>query len=322
MSQASTGRVTVIGSFMTDLVVRAPRRPLAGESLIGSDFGIFVGGKGNNQAIAAARCGAEVAIIGRIGDDLFAQPVLDTLAANGITSDYVTRDPEVGTGTAMIIVEPGGQNSIIVTPRANLRLMPKHIEVAREAFRGAAIVLAQLEVHILTVLAAARLAREVGARFLFNPAPAPTEALPEELLRLTSIIAPNEVEAQQLTGIPTSDHEGAVQAARALLERGPEDVILTLGARGALWVNHTHTEMIPSFPVQQVDATAAGDAFCGALAAALAEGLAMPTALRWASAAGALAVTKLGASPSLPTRAEVEALVAREQVPPDSSNPL
>jgi ribokinase len=309
MAQTPIGRVTVIGSFMTDLVVRAPRRPLAGESLVGSDFGIFVGGKGNNQAIAAARVGAEVAIIGRIGDDIFAQPLLDTLAANGIASDYVTRDPEAGTGTAMIVIEPGGQNSIVVTPRANLHLMPEHIEAAREAFTGAAIVLAQLEVPIPTVLAAARLAREAGARFLFNPAPAPTETLPEELLRLTSIIAPNEVEAQQLTGISTNDHDGAVRAAQALLERGPEDVILTLGSRGALWVNHQHTEMIPVYTVQQVDATAAGDAFCGALAAALAQGQPMQTALRWASAAGALAVTKLGAAPSLPTRAEVEKLL-------------
>jgi ribokinase len=296
---------------MTDLVVRAPRRPLAGESLIGTDFGIFVGGKGNNQAIAAARCGAEVAIVGRVGDDIFAQPIFDTLAENGIDSAYVTRDPDAGTGTAMIVVEPTGQNSIIVTPRANLRLMPHDLEAARAAFQGAVIVLAQLEVPIPTVLAGARLAREAGARFLFNPAPAPGETLPEELLRLTSIIAPNEVEAAQLTGIPTDDQAGAERAARALLERGVQDVILTLGARGALWVNHSHSELIPAIPVQQVDATAAGDAFCGALAAALALGQPMSAAVRWASAAGALAVTRMGASPSLPTRAEVEGLLAR-----------
>lgn len=311
MSQASAGRVTVIGSFMTDLVVRAPRRPLAGESLVGSDFGIFVGGKGNNQAIAAARCGAQVAVVGRVGDDIFAQPAFDTLAANGIDSTYVTRDPDVGTGTAMIVVDPSGQNSIIVTPRANLRLVPKLLEVARAAFQGAAIVLAQLEVPIPTVLVGARLAREAGACFLFNPAPAPGESLPEELLRLTSIIVPNEVEAEQLTGISTGDQQGAERAAQALLERGPQDVILTLGARGALWVNHSHRELIPALPVQQVDATAAGDAFCGALAAALALGQPMEAALGWASAAGALAVTRMGASPSLPTRAEVEALLAR-----------
>jgi ribokinase len=311
MASVSPGRVTVIASFMTDLVARAPRRPLAGESLIGSDFGIFVGGKGNNQAIAAARCGAQVAVIGRVGDDIFAQPVIDTLTANGIDSTYVTRDPDVGTGTAMIVVDPSGQNSIVVTPRANLRLMPKLLEVARPAFEGAAIVLAQLEVPIPTVLTAARLAREAGARFFLNPAPAPGEALPDELLRLTSIIAPNEVEAAQLTGIPTDDQAGAERAAQALLERGPQDVILTLGARGALWVNHSHRELIPPIPVQQVDATAAGDAFCGALAAALALGQPMAVAVRWASAAGALAVTRMGASPSLPTRAEVEALLAR-----------
>ncbi len=310
MASAISGRVTVIASFMTDLVVRASRRPLAGESLVGSDFGIFVGGKGNNQAIAAARCGAQVAVVGRLGDDLFAPPFYETLAANGIDSAYVSRDPDAGTGTAMIVVDPSGQNSIIVTPRANLRLMPEQIEAARPAFEGAAIALAQLEVPIPSVLAAARLAREVGARFLFNPAPAPTEALPDELLRLSSIIVPNEVEAAQLTGIPTDDQTGAERAARALLERGPEEVILTLGARGALWVNRSHSELIPALPVQQVDATAAGDAFCGALAAALALGEPMAVAVRWAGAAGALAVTKMGATPSLPTRAEVERLLA------------
>jgi ribokinase len=305
---------------MTDLVVRAPRRPLAGESLVGTDFGIFVGGKGNNQAIAAARCGAQVAAIGRVGDDVFAQPAYDTLAANGIDGAYVTRDPEVGTGTAMIVVDPNGQNSIIVTPRANLRLTPRLIEVARPAFEGAAIVLAQLEVPIQTVLIAARLAREAGARFLFNPAPAPAEPLPDELLRLTSIIVPNEVEAAQLTSIATDDQTGAERAARALLERGPQEVILTLGARGALWVNQNHSELIPALPVQQVDATAAGDAFCGALAAALALGEPMAAAVRWASAAGALAVTKMGASPSLPTRAEVERLQKNEQESPRDSS--
>jgi ribokinase len=310
MLDPAAGRVTVIASFMTDLVIRAPRRPLAGESLVGTDFGIFVGGKGNNQAIAAARCGAQVAIIGRVGDDIFARPLIDTLAENGITSDYVSRDPEEGTGIAMIVVEPNGQNSIVVTPRANLRLMPQDLEAAREAFTGARIVLAQLEVPIPTVLAAARLAREAGARFFFNPAPAPTEPLPGELIRLTSIIAPNEVEAGQLTGISTGDDEGAQRAAQALLERGPEDVIITLGARGALWVNHSHSELIPPFHVQQVDATAAGDAFCGALAAALAQGQPMQAALRWASAAGALAVTRMGASPSLPTRADIEKMLA------------
>jgi ribokinase len=310
--QSPSGRVTVIGSFMTDLVVRAPRRPLAGESLVGSDFGIFVGGKGNNQAIAAARSGAQVTIIGRVGDDIFAQPVLDTLAENKIASQYVSRDPLTGTGTAMIVVDPSGQNSIIVTPRANLCLTPEHLRAAREAFIGATIVMAQLEIPIETVLEGARLAQEVGARFLFNPAPAPREPLPAEVLRLTSIIAPNEVEAEQLTGIPTNDEDGALRAARKLLELGPQEVILTLGARGALWVNQQQARHMPALAVTQVDATAAGDAFCGALAAALALDLPMEQALRWANAAGALAVTRMGAAPSLPTRAEVEELLARQ----------
>ncbi|HEY7124710.1 MAG TPA: ribokinase [Ktedonobacterales bacterium] len=310
--QPASGRVTVIGSFMTDLVVRVPRRPMAGETLIGTEFGMFVGGKGNNQAIAAARCGAEVTIIGRVGDDIFAQPLFATLADNNIASQHVTRDPDTGTGTAMIIVDPSGQNSIVITPRANLRLTPEHLQQARAAFIGAKVVMAQLEISLETVLAGARLAREAGARFLLNPAPAPGEALPAELLRLTNIITPNEVEAAQLTGIPTDDQDGALRAARKLLELGPQDVILTLGARGALWVNYQHVLHIPVIPVTQVDATAAGDAFCGALAAALALDLPMEEALRWANAAGALAVTHLGASPSLPTRAEVEQLLASQ----------
>lgn len=310
--QPASGRVTVIGSFMTDLVVRVPRRPVAGETLIGTDFGMFVGGKGNNQAIAAARCGAQVTIIGRVGDDIFAQPLFATLAENNIASQHVTRDPQAGTGTAMIVVDPSGQNSIVITPRANLRLTPEHLQEAREAFTGAKIVMAQLEIALETVLTGARLAREAGARFLLNPAPAPREPLPEEVLRLTSIIVPNEVEAEQLTGISTADSDGALRAARRLLELGPQDVILTLGARGALWVNQQQTRHLPAIPVTQVDATAAGDAFCGALAAALALGLPMEQALRWANAAGALAVTRLGASPSLPTRAEVEQLVAQQ----------
>lgn len=310
--QPASGRVTVIGSFMTDLVVRVPRRPVAGETLIGTDFGMFVGGKGNNQAIAAARCGAQVTIIGRVGDDIFAQPLFATLAENNIASQHVTRDPQAGTGTAMIVVDPSGQNSIVITPRANLRLTPEHLQEAREAFTGAKIVMAQLEIALETALTGARLAREAGARFLLNPAPAPREPLPEEVLRLTSIIVPNEVEAEQLTGISTADSDGALRAARRLLELGPQDVILTLGARGALWVNQQQTRHLPAIPVTQVDATAAGDAFCGALAAALALGLPMEQALRWANAAGALAVTRLGASPSLPTRAEVEQLVAQQ----------
>src|SRR5262249_27413337 len=157
--------------------------------------------------------------------------VLDTLAENSIASQHVSRDPQAGTGTAMIVVDPSGQNSIIVTPRANLRLTPEHLQTAREAFTGAKVVMAQLEVPVETVLEGARLAQEAAVLFLFNRAPAPAEPLPEEVLRLTSIVVPNEVEAEQLTGIPTNDEDGALRAARKLLELGPQDVILTLGSR-------------------------------------------------------------------------------------------
>ena len=307
------GAVVVLASFILDLVVRVPRRPYAGESLIATDCAMFVGGKGNNQAIAAARAGAEVLVIGRLGDDVFSPPFDAALAREGIDARWVTRDTEAGTGLAFPVIEPDGQNSIIVAPRANARTSADDVRAAETAFDGARVLLAQFEVGAEAVWAAMERAHARGMRVLLNPAPAPDAEMPllVEMLHATDVLLPNEREAEALTGIAVADVAGAERAARALLARGCGSVVVTLGSRGALWLAGPEAEAIvlPPFAVEQVDATAAGDAFCGALAAELARGAGMPEALRRARAAGALAVTKLGAEPSLPTRAEVDALL-------------
>src|SRR5262245_60421908 len=278
-----TGEVVVLASFMMDLVAQAPRRPRAGESLIGTDFGMFVGGKGNNQALAAARAGAGVRVIGRLGDDLFAPPFLEALAREGIDATRVLHDAEAGTGVAMPLVEPDGQNSIVVIPRSNLRVTPEQVRAAADAFEGAAVLLAQFEVRLPAVVASLELAHERGMRVLLNPAPVPEPAPPLDAgwLRLVDVLLPNEQEAESLTGIAVQDVPSAERAGQALLRAGCRSVVVTLGRRGALWLPDQEHEsvLIRPFPVAQVDATAAGDAFCGVLAASLAAGLEMAAAL-------------------------------------------
>ncbi len=304
------GVVVVLASFMMDLVAKAPRRPRTGESLVGTDFGMYVGGKGNNQAIAAARCGASVRVIGRLGNDLFAQPFTDVLDREGIDATWISRDHEVGTGVALPLIEPDGQNSIVAIPRANSRMSADDVVAAAKAFDGADVLLAQFEVALPAVWAAIELAHTRGLYVVLTPAPLPDPVPPlaPEKLALVDVLVPNEREAEALTGVPTADMAGAERAARALLASGCRSVVVTLGHRGALWVTGRDADSvhIPPYSVEQVDATAAGDAFCGVLAAALAAGLDTPQALRRASAAGALAVTRQGAEPSLPATAEVE----------------
>jgi ribokinase len=297
---APQGAVVVLASFMMDLVARAPRRPRQGESVFGTDFGMFVGGKGCNQAIAAARLGASVRVIGRLGEDLFAPFFLGALEREGIDAAWIARDAEAGTGVAI--------------PRANWRVTEDQITEAVDAFTGAAALLTGFEIAMPAVLASLRLARARGVLTLLNPAPAPDPVPPldDPMWRLVDVLLPNESEAESLSGVPVRDLAGAERAARVLIDAGCGSVVVTLGSQGALWLPGAGAPavLVESFPVEQVDATAAGDAFCGALGASLAAGIAMPHALRRASAAGALAVTRLGAEPSLPRRAEVESLLA------------
>ena len=298
-------KVVVVGSFNMDLVVQAGRRPQTGETLMGEEFGMFIGGKGSNQAIAAARLGADVTMIGRLGMDLFGDTLMAAHAEEGICTDYVLRDTEIGTGVASILIDADGDNSIVLVPQANIRLSVADIERASESIAAADVLLLQLEVPISASQRAAEIAKSNGATVVLNPAPA--QELPDDFLAQVDILTPNEVETESLSGVRVSTATDAERAAKVLLDKGLSAVILTLGERGALLLTPELTQQVPAYSVEVVDTTAAGDAFCGALATALARGDHLVDAVAFANAAGGLAVTVLGAAPSMPTAAQVEA---------------
>ena len=298
-------KVVVVGSFNMDLVVKAGRRPQTGETLMGEEFGMFIGGKGSNQAIAAARLGADVTMIGRLGTDLFGDTLMAAHAEESICTDYVIRDTEVGTGVASISIDTDGDNSIVLVPQANMRLTVADIERASESIAAADVLLLQLEVPITASQRAAEIAKSNGATVVLNPAPA--QELPDDFLTQVDILTPNEVETESLSGVQVSTAADAERAAKVLLDKGLSAVILTLGERGALLLTPDLTRQVPAYTVEVVDTTAAGDAFCGALATGLAQGENLVDAVAFANAAGALAVTVLGAAPSMPAAAQVEA---------------
>jgi ribokinase len=291
-----------------DLVARAPHIPQPGETIIGRDFHTLPGGKGANQAVAAARLGATVAMVGRVGGDAFARLLLDNLAAAGVDHTSVTQDSGAATGVALIVVDAAGQNSIVVASGANMRLSPADVETAETAIASADVLLLQLETPLETVTRAAQIAHAHGVTVILNPAPA--RPLPPALLSLVDVLVPNESETALLTGLPIDSRARVEAAAGALRESGVGAVILTLGERGALLAQAGGTQVFPAFMVTAVDTTAAGDAFMGGLAVALAEGQSLAESIRWGNAAGALAATQLGAQPSLPTRRAVEKLLA------------
>jgi len=301
-------KITVVGSINMDLVVRAPHIPAPGETVLGSGFGVFPGGKGANQAVATARQGAEVTFIGRVGGDAFGRELLDSLVAEGIQTQYIGVEDSTASGVALITLDAAGQNSIVVAPGANHVLSPEHIQAADASFAGADLLLLQLETPLETVVAAAEGAKTHGVKVVLNPAPA--QPLPEALLKIVDVLIPNESEAALLTGLPVETLEGAETAARKLLKLGVRWVVVTLGARGALLVSGDRPAIhVLSYPVEVVDTTAAGDSFVGAFSVALAEGSPLEAAVRRGCAAGALAATRLGAQPSIPTKAEVDGLL-------------
>ncbi|MBI4493885.1 MAG: ribokinase [Chloroflexi bacterium] len=301
-------RVAVVGSINVDVVVRAERRPRAGETLVGHGFDLFPGGKGANQAVAAARLGGQVRLVGRVGQDLFAHLALEGLARAGVALDDVARDAEQGTGMASIVVDGQGENAIVVVPRANGTWSEADIARAEQAVAGAQVALLQLEVPLEVVVRAAHAARRAGARVVLNPAPA--RPLPPALLAEVHVLTPNAREAAALAGAAGSDLDPEA-AARLLQQQGPWAVAITLGERGAFWLEDDRSDHVAGFSVAVADTTAAGDAFNGALAVALARGLELAHAVRVGCAAGALAATRLGAQPSLPTLDEVCTLLRR-----------
>ena len=296
--------MTVVGSFMYDLVATAPRRPKTGETLIGDSFGMFLGGKGANQAIAASRAGAIVSMVGRLGNDLFGDQFLEKLSEEGIKTDFVIQDTENGTGVGMPLIDASGDNSIVIIPQANMALSVENIDQAESSIADSDVLLLQCEVPMEANQRAAEIANKTDTLVILNPAPACE--IPDALLSLVDIITPNESETEILTGMPTETDNQAIEAAHLLLSKGIETVILTLGSRGSFLLTKKIEKLIPAFSVEVVDTTAAGDAFCGALAASLAHGINIEKSVKIANAAGALAVTKLGAEPSLPSREEIQ----------------
>jgi ribokinase len=296
--------ILVIGSLNADLVVQTPRFPQPGETISGDDLKIFPGGKGANQAVAAARLGASVSMLGRVGRDNFGDVLLENLKCNKVDSQFVRRD-EASTGTAIIVVDSNGQNSIVLSAGANGKVCDEDVRTA--SFQDFDLLLLQLEIPIEIVLSATRHARASGLRVLLNPAPGRT--LPDELIALPDFLLPNETELSLLTNQPVNDVSSAERAAHTLLSRGAQTIIVTLGANGALLVTKANTKHIPTFNVKVMDTTAAGDAFIGGFAYALLKGKSLEESVRYGCACGALAATRFGAQPSLPTKEEVEKFI-------------
>jgi len=302
---AALPRICVVGSANLDLTFRTPRLPKPGETLAGKSCHLCFGGKGANQAVAAARLGAHVAMVGKVGRDVFGEQILKNFQAEGIDAAHVIVADHAATGVAAIVVDDDARNSILVVLGANGCLSPDDVRRAADVIRSSSILLCQLEAPVEAAIEAFRLARAAGATTVLNPAPA--APLPDELLRLTDWCVPNETEAEALTGLPVSTWEEAADAAQALRRRGPATVIVTLGERGALLADARRTEAIPAVKITAIDPTGAGDAFLGALAVFTAEGMEMAAAIRKANRAAALSVTRPGTQPAFARREEVEA---------------
>ena len=300
-------KITVVGSLNMDLIVRTPRIPSPGETIIGSGFHTAPGGKGANQAVAAARLGAQVSMVGRVGKDEFAATLLENLTLANVNTQFIIQDPESPTGVALIEVDDSGENSIVVASGANMRVTSLDVDAAQEAIFAADLLLLLLEIPLKVVIQAAVLAKRKNITVILNPAPA--RKLTSELLNLVDILIPNEIETALLTGLPVGSQYEIKVAASSLLTSGIKTVILTLGEKGALLTQEGKSEIFPAFQIKPVDTTAAGDAFIGGFAVALAEGKSMTEAIRWGNAAGALATTRLGAQPSLPMRQDVEMML-------------
>lgn len=303
--------IAVVGSIITDLAVLTPRLPARGENILAHRLKIGPGGKGANAAVAAARLGARSILVGRVGDDHFGREELAALRAEGVNTDAVSIDPEVQTGAAVVMVDDEGENTILVIIGANDRLTPEHVEAGLAPHWGHLdAVLINFEVPPAAVAAAVNAAHAHGVPAIVDAGPPRTFGA--EIWGRATVISPNALEAATLVGHPVEDEAAAEAAARELLNSGPQAVVIKRGAAGALLVTREGIQHIPAFRVNVVDTTGAGDAFSGALVVALAEGKSLPEAVRFANAAGALAVTRVGTLPAMPTRAEVEAFLASQ----------
>jgi len=285
-------KIVVVGSSNTDMIIKVPWLPKPGETILGGKFFTAAGGKGANQAVAAARAGGDVIFLARIGDDMFGQKAKEGFIKDKINVDYVLTDEAEPSGVALILVAEDGENLIAVAGGANSNLSPSDVEKQSDVISSADILLGQLETPLETIHKAVSIASAGGVKVILNPAPA--QKLSDDLLGKISILTPNESEAELLTGIKVDSAEDAAKAADVLMGKGVQTVLLTMGPRGAYIATAEFKELIPGFKVKAVDATAAGDVFNGALAVAIAQNKPVREAVSFANAAAALSVTKLG----------------------------
>lgn len=296
-------KILIVGSSNTDMVIKTNNFPAPGETILGGRFLMNAGGKGANQAVAAARLGGMVTFVGKIGDDIFGKQAVQQLEDEGINVDYVAVDPENPSGVALITVDRKGENSIVVAPGSNGTLSASDFDKAIAELENSEFVLMQLEIPIPTVEHIARLAAQNHKKVVLNPAPA--AVLTDELLKNLYVITPNETEAELLTGIKVTDKQSALKAASVLHQKGVEIVIITLGASGAFLLANGKSEIIGAPKVEAVDTTAAGDTFNGALVVALSEGKTIQESIAFANKAASISVTRIGAQSSVPFRKEL-----------------
>lgn len=295
--------IVVVGSANTDFVLRVSELPSKGETILGDQFRVVRGGKGANQAVAAARLGANVTLVARLGSDSFGNEAIAAFDEEGIHTDYIVRDPELHSGIALILVNQEGENIVAVGPGANGRLTTEDVRAANETIREADCLLLQLEIPLEAVRAAIEIARSNNVRVILNPAPA--QKLHPEILKSIDYLTPNETEAAILAGQdPSAIGQDSLTHLAAIL--GVPHLIVTLGSKGAAIIENGQLTSVPTFPITPVDTTASGDAFNGALAVALARRESLPIAVRYANAAGAITATRPGAQPSLPTKEELD----------------
>ena len=303
-----TPAIVVLGGINMDLIGTAPRLPSPGETVMGEGFYTAPGGKGANQAVAAARMGASVRMVGRVGSDVFGAGLLDNLRACGVDVSGVMEDAEAASGVAMILLDASRQNRIVVIGGANMRCDDAQVDAVASALEGADALMLQCEIPPATSLKAARIAREMGVRVVWDPSP--VEGFPPEAYAVVDVLTPNQAEAAALTGIDVTDAASAEAAARAIVKRRVRGVVVKMGEAGAFYLSDGEGGHVLPNEVEAVDTVAAGDAFGAAMTCALAEGKSVGEAVRYGAAAGALAVTRRGAQEAMPTRAEVEALLS------------
>lgn len=305
-------RILVIGSFMMDLVARTPRAPLEGETIIGHSFSQFTGGKGANQAVAAARLGSDVTMFGKVGQDSFGDAQIQSLKAAGINTEYIMRDSNAATGVGFITLEDNGKNRIIIIPGVNMLFKPEDLIREQDLISDSDIIILQFEIPMETVCEAIDLGRKFNKTLILNPAP--SAGIDKEYLSKLDYIILNEIEAKDFTGINVVDEAGANTAALKLLNMGCKNVVITMGDKGVLFLNNKERYFVDSLKVNAVDTTAAGDEFIGAFAYGLGRGFNYEQCVKFANAAAAISVTKMGAQPSLPLIDEVKKFIVENNI--------